>query len=445
MRSPILLALFSPLHRQETGRNRRTATETGSFGKSTRRSRSRTGTPAARKENPTLTAADKLFGDWVNNKAATSVNTTSNGNAAPGAVPQRKSSGQNLLSQSQADESAPATTQRVLRKAEPSEVIIRGYRSSLHQYAAINHYEHIAGYICEDYPREPPAELRRYKGDLREPAFTRRRPLTHEEKAKVNRADGGEYWVKVTFESAEAAETAVYASPQSIQGYLVYVEHYRGFAPVQDEPIPDVDNYGYQEEFQRSQSVPGPGFGTSTPLRRRAGSRPTGAFGAHRSLSDLSPPGSQASSQTLDTATFSQSQTASSGTITDAIPGGLSTPVKPSSSGFSSSNDVSATPGRQPDSVFCSKIPTARRATLRSADEAHLPSQSLTARFLAAVPILMWLMGGFGAMIGNEVPRKEDGEFDHDRASLYWKFIWWLDATFGLFRGEVMSAADKDD
>jgi hypothetical protein len=47
-------------------------------------------------------------------------------------------------------------------------------------------------------------------------------------------------------------------------------------------------------------------------------------------------------------------------------------------------------------------------------------------------------------MIGNEVPRKEDGEFDHARASLYWKFIWWLDATFGLFRGEIMSA-DKDD
>ena len=36
-------------------------TETGSFGKSTRRSRSRTGTPAARRENPTSAAADKLF------------------------------------------------------------------------------------------------------------------------------------------------------------------------------------------------------------------------------------------------------------------------------------------------------------------------------------------------------------------------------------------------
>ncbi|KAH6689514.1 hypothetical protein F5X68DRAFT_203810 [Plectosphaerella plurivora] len=420
---------------QETSRtSRRGVTETGSFGKSTRRSRSRTGTPAARRENPNSAAADKLFGEWVTNKAMSASTTTSTTNS----VPQRKTSGGNLMSQSQADETTPTAASARL-KAEPSEVLLRGYRSPLHQYAAVNHYEHIAGYICEDYPREPPAEQRRYKGDLREPAFTRRRILTAEEKAKVNRADGGEFWVKVTFESVEAAEAAVYASPQSIQGHLVYAEHYRGFAPAQDEPIPDVDNYVQDDHFHRSQSVPGgPAFATTTPLRRRNGSRSSGAFGNQRSLSDFSPPGSFTSSQTLDTASISQ--TASSGTITDGLPGVLSTPGRP----LASPDAGAPTPGREPDSIFCSKIPTAKRAALRPAEEAHLPSQSLTARFLAAVPILMWLMGGFGAMIGNEVPRKEDGEFDHARASLYWKFIWWLDATFGLFRGEIMSA-DKDD
>ncbi|KAG7128684.1 Nucleoporin NUP53 like protein [Verticillium longisporum] len=51
-------------------RSRRGVAETGSFGRSTRRSRSRTGTPA-RRENPTLAAADKLFGSWKSSSAAT--------------------------------------------------------------------------------------------------------------------------------------------------------------------------------------------------------------------------------------------------------------------------------------------------------------------------------------------------------------------------------------
>lgn len=47
-------------------------------------------------------------------------------------------------------------------------------------------------------------------------------------------------------------------------------------------------------------------------------------------------------------------------------------------------------------------------------------------------------------MIGNEVPRTQTGDFDWNRASLYWKVMWWLDATFGLFKGDVYTV-DKED
>ena len=62
-------------------------------------------------------------------------------------------------------------------------------------------------------------------------------------------------------------------------------------------------------------------------------------------------------------------------------------------------------------------------------------------RVINAIPFVKWFGG---SMIGNEVPRTETGEFDWSKASLYWKLIWWLDATIGLFGGDVLNA-DKDD
>ncbi|KJZ74875.1 hypothetical protein HIM_05784 [Hirsutella minnesotensis 3608] len=381
-------------------RSRRTTAETGSFGKSTRRSRSRTGTPARSRENPTLAAADKLFGDWVSNQAA----------AAPVAgASQRKASGM------VPEEPAPPRA----AKSTPFEIILRGYRSSSQQYAAVAHYEALAGAILEDYPRDPPSTQRRYKSELRDPALTRRRALNPDERALVNRADGGEHWVKVTFESVEAGNAAMFASPQRILGYLVHAEPYRGFPPVKDEPCPDVDSIEGDPHLERSRSMPAL---LATPRRKGSSNLPTNLTSR---LVDLSPPNSHTSSQTIDTATMSTSHT-SSATMTD-LP-------------------VPAAPGAEPvelahDSVFCRRIPTARRARLLPAEQALLPQQSVMQRFVGAIPFIRWFSG---SMIGNEVPRTEAGEFDWARASLYWKFIWWLDATFGLFAGDVY-AVDKDD
>lgn len=391
-----------------TTRTRRSIAETGSFGKSTRRSRSKTGTPARGRENPTLAAADKLFYDWVANQSSANPPSTSN---------QRKS---NAGAASGAQEDA--VPQRAAVKSSPVELILRGYRSSTQQYAAIAHYESLAGLILEDYPREPPSSQRRYKSELRDPAFTRRRNLSAEERALVNRADGGEHWVKVTFASAEAGNAAVYSSPQRILGHLVYAEPYRGLAPAKDEACPDIE----QLEEERSKSVPSfapPSFGQ--PKRKSVSGLPT-TFNSR--LLDLSPTESRESSQTMNSATLTSFSHGSSATITEPLPLGLTSSIEPMEIG-------------QEDSIFCRRIPTARKARLLPAEQALLPQQSVVQRIINALPIIKWFSG---SMIGNEVPRTETGEFDWGRASLYWKIIWWLDATFSLFRGDVYSI-DKDD
>ena len=403
-----------------TARSRRSVAESGSFGKSTRRSRSRTGTPArGARENPTLAAADRLFGDWVSSQAAPSLQrkNSSGGNQQQG---QQQNQGQNP------DDAAP---QRI-PKSHPVEMVLRGYRTSSQQYAALAHYEALAGVILEDYPRDPPATQRRYKSELRDPAFTRRRALGPEERALVNRADGGEHWVKVTFESAEAANAAAYSSPQRVLGYLVYAEPYRGIPPARDEACPDVDSL--EVEHERSHSTPAAAIGGGiTPRRKSMGNGGMPTIFKSRLLG-LSPPDSRTSSQTMDTATMSPSH-ASSTTVTELAAFPPTT----------TATTMSAEPleMQTEDSIFCRRIPTARRARLLPAEQALLPQQSVMQRFVGAIPFIKWFSG---SMIGNEVPRTETGEFDWGRASLYWKIIWWLDATFGLFKGDVYNM-DKDD
>ncbi|EGX91077.1 hypothetical protein CCM_05234 [Cordyceps militaris CM01] len=403
-------------------RARRTVAETGSFGKSTRRSRSRTGTPA-RKENPTLAAADKVFGDWLskqNNNSGSGSNTT-----------RKPAAGVN----SQED---PAPQRAV--QSTPVELTLRGYRSAAQQYAAISHYEELAGSVLEDYPRDPPTTQRRYKSDLRDPAYTRRRCLTPDQRALVNRADGGEHWVKVTFESADAANAAIYASPQRILGHLVYAEPYRGVPLARDEACPDTGDLfsdilapGGGGGLARSYSVPA--HVGETGSRRAAGGGGLPQSFSSRLLDLSTAPESRQTSDTLDTATLSPSR-ASSATAIDPFSASTAAPGV-------TSTTTAAEPIEIPpeDSVFCRRIPTARRARLLPAEQALLPQQSVMQRFVGAVPFINWFGG---SMIGNEVPRMETGEFDWNRASLYWKFIWWLDATFGLFRGDVYSI-DKDE
>jgi hypothetical protein len=366
--------------------------EKGSFGKSTRRSRSRTGTPAPKKqEDPTIAAADQIFGKYFAQQAALRASTNSH------TSPSRLS---NSISQPNVSTTTSASppegngdaSRRYIHK-EPTEVILRGFKQD-QQYEALFKYEQIAGRICEDYPRDPPIDQRKYKGNHRDPAVMRK-ALTPAEKAKALRYAGGDNWIKVTFESAEAAQIAIESSPQIILGHTIYAELYRGVPPTDVRPVPENSN-GYRESQRTPRRAQG-------PMSR---SQPTSDFG--RGAQSLSPPASNSSSQTLDTATISHS----SATMTNSPPADAH--------------------------LYCRAIPTARRIQLLPAEQALLPQQSFNQRILSRIPILAWLSSD---IIGTEVPRTADGDFDWDHASFYWRFLWWVDTKTGWF--DIVT--DKDE
>ncbi|KAG9242880.1 hypothetical protein BJ878DRAFT_513275 [Calycina marina] len=361
------------------GRSRRTVAETGSFGKSTRRSRSKSGTPAVKKEDPTLAAADKIFPAYFAAQEQKRDSNPSRKTKFPASTSQPNVSNSGILTITDGN---GETTQRYVHK-EPTEVILRGFS---HQYAAISHYERVAGMICEDYSRDPPIEQRKYKGDQRDPTVLRPRKLTVEERAKAQQYKGGKHWIKVTYESAEAAERAIENSPQVVLGHFVHAEIYRGVPPINDEAL--LVNGG--------ESTPGGhitrGFGSMGRSQT-----------APESLS-WSPPTSITSSQTLDTGTISH---------------GRSSSATPAAA-------AAAYSGNQ--NTYCRRIPTAKRIQLLPAEQALLPQQSYSQRLFASIPILGWISSD---VIGSQIPKTEQGTFDHVNASFYWRWMWWLDTITG--------------
>lgn len=425
-------------------RARRAAPETGAFGKSTRRSRSKTATPA-RREDPTIQSAHKVFAAFFQQQSSQTEDATEDPSSA---TRQRRSSAASTLlppTTDLSDEAAAAaaaqpTAPRAVPKV-PTEVILRGFKSTDQQYAAINHYEQVAGRICEDYPRDPPFEIRRYKSDLRDPAFSRRRPLTPDERQRVNRADSGAHWVKVTFDSSQAADAAVFSSPQAVLGHLVYAEPYRGLPPLRDEAVPDATTTALLgDEIPSGWRRPGRGGNrTAGELRTPFAGGAGGGVLPHEVVAgdeavgmgmDLSPPHSQTSSRTVESGTVNGSSSSSNTVTGPTHPGAAAAAALPAPA-----------PAPAESSVYCRRIPTARKAVLLPAEQALLPSQTYAQRILGGIPFLTWFSG---SMIGNEVPRTAEGEFDWVNASLYWKLICWLDWMFSLFGGEVVYA-DKDD
>lgn len=277
------------------------------------------------------------------------------------------------------------------------QVILRGFKASL-EWAAIRHYEQIAGHVCEDYPRDPEPSQTKYTNSLgHDPTSSRRRALTPEEKAKALKFAGGEHWIKITFESAEAAETAVDSSPQIIYGYLVSAELYRGVPPTDLKAVPAVGRTEGPKTPKRKQSNK---FNTM-PAMSQIG----------RGLQSFSPE-SASSSQTLDTGTLSTS------TITSL----------PAQSLSHSTSTV--LPSIESDTVYCRKIPTAKRIQLLPAERALLPQKSYSQRIMSKIPLLSWFSSD---IIGSQIPTKDDGQFDWANASFYWRIVYWIDGWTGWF------------
>jgi hypothetical protein len=191
------------------------------------------------------------------------------------------------------------------------------------------------------------------------------------------------HWIKVTFDSAEAADRACYASPHKLNGYLVYAERYRGTGPNTDAAIPAT-----AEALRGLSASPSQNSTSSTILSNGNGGSVTASSAT-----------ATAPSQSIQSPPAGRFGSSSTGTSTTAI----STPQK-------------------------ALLRGAKRVVLLPADKAVLPATSRWQKTFGGLPLVGFFIGGsHNDMIGDQVPLKDDGDFDWDKASLYWQFWALLD------------------
>ena len=303
------------------------------------------------------------------------------------------------------------------------------------QWAAIQFYESVSGgIICEDYERVPPVERRRFQNGLVYLGHMHPRALTKAEKASALQYRGGSCWIKVTFDSIEAGERAIYNSPHPIQGHLVYAQAYRGQAPDIDKPMPLTEEVqtqgllvGVKPDRKPSQTL-GASFSLSSFQGRDLNQRGTATL--PRSFTSNGNNEEQPRQQLSEEASHSSS-TASSATALSPEQATLHQRTAPSLFTMVRSPATQETaiiqPSRRPTTF--THFPDTPRTLLKPATEAFLPQSSWTERLSRQLSHSGWIPGD---IIGSAVPRLENGDFDWTTASFYWKVCYWLDTTFGM-------------
>lgn len=271
--------------------------------------------------------------------------------------------------------------------------------------------------ICEDYERQPPVELRKYPNTYSASPRAHTRPLTKAERALAFKYAGGDHWVKVTFDSAEAAERAMENSPAQICGHWVHAQPYHGSGPDSDIAIPiREDEREAGKPMQRAPQTIGASFAQRGNIHQRTVSTLPRSFAAN------------AAAREKDLQTYERespsSSTATSGTATGADYPDLGLRNTPQAE--TTASPLQAQQPRTPQMM--SHFPDVPRTVLRPAHEAFLPVPSWWERQMR------WLAGkGLvpGEVIGDNIPLTGNGEFDWARASFYWKFFYWIDCHLG--------------
>lgn len=245
---------------------------------------------------------------------------------------------------------------------------------------------------------------------------------------------GGKHWIKVTFDSWEAAQKACFYSPVEIDGYLVYCEEWQGKGPLTDAPIPKgAEAAGDLVSTSRARTM-GPATGKASAVA-----------GFEQAAFSTLP-----RSHTLPDVQFRQpprddieldSSTASSATATGPSPAaGL---VVPDAGSSLRSRSVPHLPSQvsDPTSQYMSRNPKIKKAMLRPASEALPPRQSLIERILRGIPIISWLFGpgstakkdgkAIGGLVGEGPVLKDDGTWDSNANGWYWDFWHKVDKIVG--------------
>lgn len=382
--------------------------EKGPFGKSNRRStsRSKTATPSAKEDLAKLEntkTIDEIFGSFKASMEETRASRDTKSAAVQGPLPHARSA----MDLATSTNTGAMASQSQASK-EPTEVILYGYGSE-YQYAAIDFFEHASnGRIYEDYDRTPPHP--RYNTALSSSRSTMPRSLSQAAIRGINTYRGGEHWIKVTFDSAEAAERACHYSPHVIHGCTVYAELYRGVGPNSDSQIVASSNTLPSADGGARRRQPRPTQG-SLPSRMQS----TPAF-PRSDLREESPAQSETTTASSATAITSGQDHSSKGTDKAAQQTG---------------GHGAAMPAQQMKPL---RIPTAKRAILLPASDALLPVPPWTARTFGHLPLIGGFLGGSSSnatVVDGAIPRTEQGQIDWAKASFWWRMCWWLDRVFG--------------
>ncbi|KAL4860670.1 hypothetical protein BDV12DRAFT_181245 [Aspergillus spectabilis] len=377
------------VYKDESRNPRRPPEETGPFGKRRNaryeqsRSRTRTGTPANKKENQNVAEFGRLFAQQQEQE--TSRNT----------LP-KSSSSSNL-------ENARKQTEKVA-----TECILYGYRDKDSEWKVIDKYERISrGVICEDYPRNDPKTNAGYSQLLSGGDVVIRANLSADANRKSKRYAGGFHWIKVTFDSSAAADRACFYSPQEIDGHVVFCELYHGQGPAEDLPIP-------QGSTEANRFI-------SNNKRTLSTSHST-AFLQNKDKERSTLPRSFAMNNLASVADAEENNSfshESTSTVSSATATGIEQSTLQQRN---ISKDLSNT------SEFMTHLPTLRRTQLRPISEALPPQPTVTERVLRSIPILSWFTGD---IVGDGPQLREDGTFDYDKSNVYWRFWYMVDLILG--------------
>lgn len=268
---------------------------------------------------------------------------------------------------------------------EPTEVILYGFGNE-QEWAAIHFYESVSnGTIYEDYARNDPHD-RFHNSSYR---VSTARSLSKAALRKKNAFAGGAHWIKVTFDSPEAADLACARSPHHIKGHLVYAEPYMGKGPAKDAPIL-ASNAGAQITSDQL-----PMSFSTTAINQIQGSPSSDTISS-----------ATATGQAPSQPDFQRGNTA----------GNMDDP-------FTASRQLSRSKGPSQSQIVQRplRIQGASRAVLLPADQAFVPAQP---RWTVSRLLI-------GPEIFGEIPRKADGSVEWEKAGYYWRFWAWVDGIFG--------------
>ncbi|KAB8231928.1 hypothetical protein BDV23DRAFT_186290 [Aspergillus alliaceus] len=376
------------VYKDESRNPRRPPEETGPFGKRRNarydhaRSRTRTGTPA-KKENPNVAEFGRLFAMQQEEEKTRS-------NTLP-----KSTSSSNL-------DNARKQTEKVA-----TECILYGYKNKDVEWKVIDKYERVSrGVICEDYPRTDPNALNGQSQLLSGGDVVIHANLSADANRKSKRYAGGFHWIKVTFDSTVAADSACFYSPQEIDGHLVFCELYHGQGPAEDVPILAESSAAEQYRSKATRTLTTSRSTTFLQTKEKERSTLPRSF-ALNNLSSVT--------DVEENASFDSTPTASSATATGV-----------DQASTVQQRNVPQEP--KPESDFMTHIPTVRRAKLRPITEALPPQPTVTERVLRSIPILSWFTGD---IVGDGPQLKEDGTFDYDKSNAYWRFWFMIDKVLG--------------